>query len=282
MPETNVLITGTPRSGTTLACHLLNKLPQTVALNEPMRGSQFRSPEEVCRVVARFCAEQRTSILEQGRAISKNLDGVVPDNPIGTHRISSGLRERLVSQGEIAIDKELSPDFILAVKQPGPFTAMLDRLITCFPVYAIVRNPLATLASWNSVDLAIQGGHFAIVERFDPSLRARLVAIDDAIDRQIHMLGWFHDQIRRYLPDEAIIRYEAIVETGGKALAVFQPAAASLDERLQSQNTSDHYDHERMLRVGERLLRSDGAYWESYTKQSVEWLLGELKERLPS
>src|SRR4051812_46895636 len=101
MRETNVLITGTPRSGTTLSCHLLNKLPQTVALNEPMRGSQFRASTEVCDVVARFCAEQRASILEQGRALSKNVDGFVPDNPIGTHRTGSGLRERVVSQGEI-------------------------------------------------------------------------------------------------------------------------------------------------------------------------------------
>jgi hypothetical protein len=282
MNEANVLITGTPRSGTTLACHLLNKLPQTVALNEPMPGSQFRVLEDVCEVVARFCAEQRTSLLERRRAISKHVDGIVPDNPVGTHRIGSGLRERLVSQGEIIIDKELSPDFLLVVKQPGPITAALDRLVTCFQVYAVVRNPLATLASWNSVDLSIQDGHFAIVERFDPTLRATLAALDDALDRQIHLLGWFHDRIRRCLPEEAIIRYESIVETGGKALAVVQPAAASLTEPLQNQNMGDHYDHERMLRIGERLLRSEGAHWESYTKQSVEQLLGELKERLPS
>jgi len=31
----NVLITGTPRSGTTLICSLVNKLPDTVAVHEP-------------------------------------------------------------------------------------------------------------------------------------------------------------------------------------------------------------------------------------------------------
>jgi hypothetical protein len=36
-----VLITGTPRSGTTLVCHLLNQLPDTVALNEPMQPRHF-------------------------------------------------------------------------------------------------------------------------------------------------------------------------------------------------------------------------------------------------
>jgi hypothetical protein len=32
----NVVLTGLPRSGTTLVCRLLNKLPDTVALHEPL------------------------------------------------------------------------------------------------------------------------------------------------------------------------------------------------------------------------------------------------------
>jgi len=279
--DNNVLITGTPRSGTTLTCHLLNKLPETVALHEPMRGSQFRSPAAVCELVGRFCQEQRGSILARKRATSKQQDGVVPDNPIGTGRSGSGLRERLVSHGEVVIDKELSPNFVLAVKQPGAFTATLDQLVTCFPVYAIVRNPLATLASWTSVPLAVQRGQFPIVERFDPDLKLGLAGAADELDRQIQLLGWFHARIRRYLSDEAIIHYEAIVETSGKALAVVQPAAATLEVPLESRNTSELYDHERMLRIGERLLGSEGAHWELYSKQSVEGLLEDLSQPVP-
>jgi hypothetical protein len=274
--DNNVLITGTPRSGTTLTCHLLNMLPETVALNEPMRGSQFRAAEDVCDVVARFCAEQRTSILERKRAFSKQAGSVVPDNAIGTRRTGSGRRERLVAHGEIIIDKELLPNFILAVKQPGPFTATLNQLVTCFPVYAVVRNPLATLASWESADFVGQRGHFPVVERFDHDLHMSLAGTADELDRQIQLLGWFHARIRRYLPDEAIIHYEAIVETCGKALAVVQPAAAALEVPLESRNTNELYDREHMLRLGERLLRSKGGHWELYSQQSVEQLLGEL------
>jgi hypothetical protein len=274
--DNNVLIAGTPRSGTTLTCHLLNKLPETVALHEPIRGSRFRSPEAVCGLVRDFCDEQRISILERKRATSKQQDGVVLDNPIGTRRVGSDLRERLVSRGEMVIDKELSPDFILAIKQPGAFTATLDQLVTCFPVYAIVRNPLATLASWASVPLAVQRGHFPIVERYDHDLKTSLAETPDELDRQIQLLGWFHARIRRYVQDEAIIRYEAIVTSGGQALAVVQPAAEFLNEPLQSQNTSNLYDHDLMLRIGERLLRTEGGHWELYSRQSVEHLLREL------
>jgi hypothetical protein len=276
MPSTNVLITGTPRSGTTMTCHLLNKLPETVALHEPMQTGQLKGQDGPAAAVERFCDDQRRSILEHGLALSKHAGGAVPANPVGRDRSDLGLRKRVVSKGEITIDKELSPDFMLAVKHCGSFTATLDRLVTRFPVYAIVRNPLSMLASWSTVEFAVQRGRVPVAEGLDRELKAQLAAIDDVLDRQIHILTWFHERIRRYLPDEAIIRYEAIVETGGKALAVVQPRAVSLAEPLQSQNTSDLYDRERMLRIGERLLQSEGAHWQSYSKQSVERLLGDV------
>src|SRR5262245_2561552 len=36
MDDRNVLVAGIPRSGTTLTCHLLNSLPDIVALHEPI------------------------------------------------------------------------------------------------------------------------------------------------------------------------------------------------------------------------------------------------------
>ena len=277
----DVLITGTPRSGTTMTCHLLNLVPDTVALHEPMRTGDLKGEEGPAAAVARFCDEQRHSILEHGLATSKQVGGAVPANPVGTSRTDSGLRKRVVSKGQIAIDKELSPDFTLAVKHCGSFTATLDRLVTRFPVYAIVRNPLSMLASWTTVEFAVQRGRVPVAEGLDRDLKAKLAAIDDVLDRQLYVLAWFHERIRRYLPEESIIRYESIVETGGKALAVVHPGAASLSEPLESQNKSNLYDHESMLRIGERLLKSEGAHWESYSKESVERLLCELTTASP-
>jgi len=37
----DIILTGIARSGTTLTCFLLNKLPQAVALHEPMDPSQL-------------------------------------------------------------------------------------------------------------------------------------------------------------------------------------------------------------------------------------------------
>src|SRR5207302_11519895 len=79
----NVLITGTPRSGTTLLCSLLNKLPDTVALHEPMNVWDFpkcRDASAVADKIDKFCGETRTSLHEHGFAMSKHVGGQIPDN----------------------------------------------------------------------------------------------------------------------------------------------------------------------------------------------------------
>jgi hypothetical protein len=282
MNDKNVLITGAPRSGTTLTCQLLNLLPDVLALAEPMRVKAFAhlpDHEAVCRAIADFFDCQRMSVHERRRASSRLVDRTVPDNWFGGSRTAAGFRPNVSIRGEVVVDKELPPDYLLAVKHVAAFTAILDTAVTHFPVYAVVRNPLATLASWNSVDATAGLGRVPAAERLDPELAARLATIDDQVDRQIFLLGWFHARFRRHLPERCIIRYESMIASGGAALSVIWPAAARLAERLENQNSSGLYDHQAMLALGERLLRSDGAVWELYSRESVEDLLEELRVR---
>jgi hypothetical protein len=279
MSSHDVLMTGTPRSGTTLSCHLLNKLPDVVALHEPMRVKRFAaagSHEAISDIIASFCQGQRSSILEYGRAISKHEAGSVPDNPFGSARSARGLRQKVVRKGEIVVDKPLGPAFTLVVKHISAFTAVLGEIVKRFPVYAVVRNPLANLASWNSIEFPLQAGRVPAAEWLDDRLKARLDALNDPLDRQILLLDWFHGQYRRHLPESSILRYETIIETGGKTLAVVLPQAAALNEPLESRNTNRLYDRAKVERMGQQLLASDGAYWETYTKESVERLLHEM------
>lgn len=285
MSDLDILVTGTPRSGTTLTCHLLNKVPDTVALHEPMKPKRFvelADKAAICDAIADFCAEQRLSIRTRGRALSKNVGGQVPDNPVGTARSAAGLRKSIASKGYVVVDKPLSPDFALVVKHNSSFTAVLDALVERFPVFAVVRNPLATLSSWNSVNFNVQEGHALAGERLDPALTARLEAIADPLDRQIALLAWFHSRFLRYLPPERILRYEEIVSSGGRALAVIRPAAADLAEPLASRNASDLYDPAWTARAGERLLAADGAFWETYPRSSVEELLAAAEQAVGS
>ncbi|MBA2519526.1 MAG: sulfotransferase domain-containing protein [Chloroflexia bacterium] len=275
---TDVVLTGVPRSGTTLTCALLNKLPDTVALHEPMQGMDHgdpTDPRDVSGRVERFFDEQRASLLTGGRALSRNIDGVVPDNPFGDELSAKGVRRQLDSQGEILVDKELSADFTLVIKHTHLFAWMLESLVDTFPIYAIVRNPLATVASWRSVSTRIRSGH-SPAERAVPELKAKMDLLDDDLDRQLCLLGWFWDQFTRHLPERSIIRYEDLIATNGRALSVIRPEAERFDEPLENRNSNRLYDLGEMQQIGKRLLQSDGAYWTWYPKESVGTLLNEL------
>ena len=88
------------------------------------------------------------------------------------------------------------------------------------------------------------------------------------------MLDYFLRRFQQELPASNIIRYEDIVSSGGRALEVIVPAASELNEPLESRNTNALYDREVMLRCGERLLESEGAYWDFYSRRSVGRLDG--------
>ncbi|MBA2521004.1 MAG: hypothetical protein H0V24_15185 [Chloroflexia bacterium] len=285
MNETDVVLTGLPRSGTTLTCSLLNKLPDTVALHEPMQGvehSDVTDHHALAQDVKRFFDEQRASIHERGRALSRNIDGVVPDNPFGGDRSAKGVRPKIDAMGEIDIDKVLSDRFMLVIKHTNRFAPMLEGLVELFPVYALVRNPVATIASWGTIEAGLRRGRSGPAGRVALDLNERMDRFDDPLDRQICLLGWFFEQFHRHLPERSIIQYETLVASGGRALSVVRPEAAQLDEPLTSRNTNELYDHQQMLRIGERLLKTDGAYWESYSKAQVEQLLGELEQTAPA
>ena len=281
----DVLITGTPRSGTTLVCSLLNRLPDTVALHEPMNVWEFascRDGDEVAAMIERFCAESRRSLREHKFVISKHVGGKIRDNS-AVQLDRAGKRVRRTEHGRIEVGKPLSQNFTLAIKHPAAFTALLEPLSKRFECCAIIRNPLATLGSWNSLDwLPLKDGHSPIAEKLDGDLACDLAAKSDQIERQIHIVNWFYERFRRFLPEHAVIKYEDLVNSRGRELAKFFPAATELDENLTSKNVSHFYDRALMTDVGQRLLECDGPVWNFYNRRDVENLLNEVGSRAPS
>jgi hypothetical protein len=273
----NVLITGMPRSGTTLVCSLLNELPDIVALHEPMNVFEFvgRRSDEVVEMIERFCGESRKSLHEHKFAISKHVGGKVRDNSAKADAV--GKRTRQTEHGRIEIDKPLTNEFTLAIKHPAAFTALLEPLSKRFECFAIVRNPLATLGSWNSLDwFALKDGRLPVGEKLDVDLARALSEKSDVIDRQIHILEWFYDRFRRFLPEHALIKYEDLVASRGRGLAKLFSAANKLDEDLASKNVSEFYDRALMVEIGQRLLKRDGPVWNFYEKRDVEELLNQV------
>ena len=275
MKGRNIILAGVARSGSTLVCHMLNKTNHTVALHEPIQPSMvpISSQEESIQFLQNFFLEQRQSILNSGVASSSSMDGKVPDNHVGNFDCTTGKRVVLLNGSEIKIDKSLDRDFSLVVKQPGLFTAMLGAFKACFTCYATIRNPLAVLRSWNSVDMAVTNGHAPAAEDRDPQLKKALALESDKYKRQLVLLSWYFEQYYNHLTEQQIIRYEEVVSTGGKNLSCISSSALLLNEKLTNKNNNDLYDDSIKSDLAERLLDSDGFYWKYYSKQNVRSLL---------
>jgi hypothetical protein len=275
----NILLTGLPRSGTTLACRLLNQVPGVVALHEPLPVADYAawgSTERALEAISAFLAQTRRSLLTRGAAPSRHVGGAIPDNPFSDVPGPDGLRRVVQREGEVRFAKPLQPDFLLVVKHTAAFAALLDRLTDRFCCRALIRNPLAVLLSWQTVNVPIRRGRVPAAEAFDPHLKDALDALDDPLDRQVHILHWFFGRFADTLEPDAVVRYETLVDTGGAALRAVAPAAALLRESLENRNANPLYPKEHVVRLAERLLDAAGPAWIYYARSDVE----RLAERL--
>jgi len=283
MRKRNIVLTGLPRSGTSLSCSLLDKAPNTIALNAPITPGRFAGLlpdlDAVADGIEQYFRRVRRRIRKEGVAISKHAGGEIADNAYGQPD-AEGRRKSVLQKGKIAVNKELDDDFFLVVKQPGLFTAMLPYLAGRLPCYALVRNPLAVMASRNSLGRQVgtfKSGPTSAALRYDEALRRKMANVQrGSPEWQLEMMSWACERFASELPEQNVIRYEDIVSSGGKALAAISPAAKEIDEPLSSRNLSELYDRDMMLRLGEKLLRSEGAYWHFYSREEVEKLLGQL------
>lgn len=279
-----VLLTGLSRGGTTLACELLNRLPDVCALDEPMdpnrliraaarNGGRSLDSTSIRVGIERFAAEQRRSILDRGMALTLHVDGRVLGARVSDERDDDGVRIRMATRGEIPLEIPAAADFTLVIKHPVAFTALLPMLVTRFAVFAIVRNPLAVLASWESVPFLQREGRLGLLPAVAPEIALRLDSVEDRLERQLTLLSWFFETYASMLPRSRVIRYEDIVATGGAALAPIAPSAGGLKRSLQSRNTAAIYDRAHMRDMGRLLLERDGAHWLFYTPEEVRELM---------
>ncbi len=277
--QQQVILTGLPRSGTTLTCHLLNKLSDCVALHEPLVPLDLIAykRDDLISVIADYFTAQRLQILQTGTAVSKSFGGQVPDNPMAGVDPNTGKRIRVLDGRLVQTNKKLSNDFYLAIKQPAFFTAILKDLVASglFNCFAVVRNPLSVLLSWNSVDMPVSQGRVPAAEAFAPELKQQLDHIPDVYDRQIFLLDWFFQQYINYLPSEHILFYEETIKSNGRSLCSINSLALQLSERLSSKNNNNLYSGALKKILLEKLLsKKEGAFWVFYSEEQLVSLAG--------
>ena len=277
------LLSGIPRSGTSLCCRLAGGLPDLAALSEPLRPHEQiedgSDPRNACVRIEALVGRIRARILAERRAPSIEFGSRLDDHLAASGRTDAGGLRRLRAEwGEIPIDKPLSAHFGLLVKHNALFAALLPRLAASFPFLALVRNPLAVLASWQTVDLPVHRGRIPMGERFDPELRRTLDGEPDPLRRQIVVLNWFFSRYRAHLPPEHVIRYEDLVGSGGQTLFRLLDHAGAAPVTLKTRNDSALYGKAMTGTLLEALLESSGPWTHFYTPEDCKRVAEQIRE----
>ena len=274
------LLCGVPRSGTSLCCRLTAGAPDTVALSEPIKPATLDAdPEAACAGIRRFADAARAGLLVHRRAWSVQVAGRLDDNPVSDAPSAVGPRPPRGARGNVRFDKPLSAGFTLVIKHNALFAALLGRLAEAFPVLAIVRNPVATLASWQTVDLPVRGGRVPQGERFDAELRRRLEMAPDTLRRQVAVLDWFLGRFRDHVPHARILRYEDVVSSGGGALFQRLGTAAPPAQPLAGRNANALYRAETADALLAALQAGDRCWSPWYSDTDCERVAAAIRDR---
>jgi len=271
MPR-DIVLAGLPRGGTTLTCVLLNKFGNTAALNEPFSiprlAAQPGRAELITCLKDEFRA-QRSSLLSSGSALSVAADNKLLTNTIAHRRDETGQRPHQALLQQVEFPQNLTPDFTLVAKHPNAFSVLLPRLVGDFECFAVIRNPLAVLLSWNSTKLPLREGRAPAAELLDPKLSTRLDGIHDTIERQIHLLSHYFAIYRSHLPANSVFLYEEIVMTRGSCLSRITHDAPPHLETLSNKNTNPVYDKSMTESLAKKLSEREGHWLPFYKPDDV-------------
>ena len=281
MPRT-WLLSGIPRSGTSLSCRLAGDLPDTVALSEPFNVKAFGSrmpsdPGNACTYIGDFVERVRKQILAEHRAPSVRVAGGLYDNIVASEPADSGLRQSHGEWGHVIVGKPLSARFALVIRDNAVFAALLPRLNAYFPCLAVVRNPLSILASWQTVDLPVHQGRIPGAERIDRDLHRSLEQEPEVLRRQIIALNWLFARFHTHLPPADIIRYEDLVDSGGVALFRRLGHAEAGPVDLKNRNSNPLYDRASVDTLLKALLDAGGLWMHYYSPADCEQVADRIR-----
>lgn len=215
------MVTGIPRSGTSLFSWLLNKVEDNVCINEALYD-WFVLPGEFDDV--------RLDLLA-GRPIPGKW------NTTDTHA-----KGRAEIKGKI--HKDVTQDVTIGSKVNVPYLVNIKYLIrNKFKIYALVRNPVYTVASWRLE----KNKHLNTHDMINDERYQEFGLEGSNLERQCEMWNRFARLIYTYRFAITIVRYEDLVKHTQDILADFcQRFGKNVPDvpELECRNILDNYDLE--------------------------------------
>lgn len=258
----NILITGIPRSGTTLITATLHGIPNCIALGEPEPLKRLHqaaaSPEDYAARVQNFLDSTRRQILAR-RPIPIHFDKDalrVPSNYFKRVAAGGGYLVEKTYESREAVLPVTNEAFTLCVKNNAQFTSCLESLANLRDalVIGVVREPLACLLSWRSLKMPISRGKLPAGERFSRELK-KISKLEDVLLAQVKILDWFCAAFYRMRERVRLIRYEDFVDRPELLRELVAVPGDFVFPVYQSMNRRPEYNFEEEERVRDCLRR---------------------------
>jgi hypothetical protein len=212
----DLIITGAPRSGTSLAASIIDQAPGCLCLSEPeshvqLMQNAISAAEFVAKIGQDFDTVRR-SILAGGSVLDRRDTDGAPITNYFTNPGRDGQREALYTIRPITRPR-LPADFVLGMKHVALYGAVLPELVQAgrYRLIALVRDPVALLLSWRSLNLPISRGRLPAGERFWPELRSLGEAELELTEKQIRICDLLFGRFLGWAGRVAILRYEHLV-----------------------------------------------------------------------
>ena len=237
----NIILTGVPRSGTSLLTKLISKQPNTLCFSEPSWIKEIRFEGQTAKQFTQALSLKLNTIREdirKGNPIEltvKKGTTQLPDNYY--LRDKEGMTNL---KQTISVFIEHSDDLLICVKANTIFTATLNKLICdeSWDIFAVIRDPLYVLMSWRSLNIPVSKGKIKIGELYSEYLR-QAVLEKDLLVRQVKILDWFYKTY--YQHNCQTIPYELLVDEPAKILSKITKTFC-ISQTLSSSNSSHRYD----------------------------------------
>lgn len=252
----DIIITGIPRGGTTLATALLDNLEDVICLSEPSwQNKWFKNIKDI-NVLKNLVAHDFKKIRKQiidGSPIKdiRNKDGTPITNYFNAN--SSGQRINVSEQHEVIFQVK-DENFLLGMKHNAHYTSILPQLIetNLYSIIAIVRHPVPTILSWKSLNLPISHGRLPAGEKHWKELRNITRSKDKSLLQLIRIYDLFCQRYLELSKDIHLLKYEEIIKN---PFLFEQITGRTFKEKivLSNQNKSKNYNFSLADEIREKI-----------------------------
>jgi len=240
------VVTGIPRSGTSLILSLLNSDENMMCFSEPPWIKLIRNNadngDQLSQLLRHKISELRRDILESHsiEMVYQKNKNTPPDNYF--KREVGGIKKTRNTEWVTFDSSKANNHFV--IKANAVFTAVLPSLIKAgmWQIVPVIRDPLYVLMSWNSVPIASSKGRVAVVEKFSNDLKL-IAQQKPLLKRQVLLLDWYFKQYEIFESDD-VLYYENLISNPLVEIKKFFPEAEIHLSKLKSKNTKSRYANE--------------------------------------